>query len=1029
MRRGGGPSSRWPTVGGFAVLVLLILLPQALRGQAPPPDGDFRTLRTDHFRITYPAELREVALRAARIAEEGLQLLDATFLPSARGVIDILLTDHVDASNGRAEIVPSPRITLWMAPPLEGLALSHFDEWLELVLLHELVHIVHLDATGPMGSVVRSLFGRVPMGWPAFPSYTLPRALLEGVAVHRESLHTAGGRGEGTLHRATLDALLLGGAREGIGEAFGNSARWPGGDRPYVLGGLFAEFLAESFGEEALTQFLHEMTQQWIPFRLDAASRRAFGEPLDALWERWMTREEARVQGLVREGAPGGIEPLTQGARGALSPAAGGVGGTIAYLRSDGSSDPALILRRGEVEERLLRWNTPTARITWTPEGDLLVPELEFQDRYRLFQDLHRVRLDGTRERITSGMRVLQASPDPRGGGILAVLGGEGRTRLVLLSWEGQIDRILIDGSGDRLISHPAWSPDGGRFALLERRPGGLTALLLFDREGALQVELLEEPALLGPPSWGPGGEFLLWNSDRDGTQNLYGVQLSSAGEPGPLRQITRLDTAGLHPTVDAEGLWVYFSLLRETGWELARTPFLPGSWFDPAPADPRFLRTPLRLEDPPAGIPLGAVVVGDTATALPEERYAALPEERYSALPTLLPRYWLPIGRGGVASGGEEILPPTWGGMTSGSDLLGRWSFQAEVGHSFTPSLPRWEWGTRLAWAGLGNPTLALEGGERWRLLAPIQPPPPGSATTVEVELLYPVVRERFLGASAEMRRHRIRQSSTLLLGGRVIQEGWSLREDDRTRSERASLARTGRRLGEVRLAAGVSTARAFPLSISTEAGVSLTGSAKVRRDLDLPGTEGVARGSGSFEELRVGLRAFQGLPRGASGHQVLALRFEGGWASGPGAAGGHFALGGGGLEPFPLRGAAAGILHGEKAALLSLEWRFPLLSLHRGFGSWPLHLDRLAGGVWIDFLAAQEGESQPQEVGASGSVGAGGRKWMAADWRGSTGIEVVLSHTLLFGVLDRLRLGLALPIDDRGGRGHLYLATGWSF
>ena len=100
------------------------------------------------------------------------------------------MTDHSDLSNGSAEIFPTNSIVVWAHLPVDGLALSDYDDWLEVVITHELAHIFHLDHAGWLGGAVRTVFRRVPWTWPAFPGYAGSFLAIEGVAVHRESLHT-----------------------------------------------------------------------------------------------------------------------------------------------------------------------------------------------------------------------------------------------------------------------------------------------------------------------------------------------------------------------------------------------------------------------------------------------------------------------------------------------------------------------------------------------------------------------------------------------------------------------------------------------------------------------------------------------------------------------------------------------------------------------------------------------------------------------------------------------------------------------
>jgi hypothetical protein len=157
------------------------------------------SLGTEHFRITYPESLADLAPEAGRLAERAHARLRENFFPAPSGPVDLLLTDHTDLSTGFARVTPSNRITVWVHPPLDGLALTHFDQWLELVITHEVAHVFQLDYTGRLGRALRTVFGRPPLRWPYFSGYTLPQFAIEGVAVGLESSLTQAGRANGTL--------------------------------------------------------------------------------------------------------------------------------------------------------------------------------------------------------------------------------------------------------------------------------------------------------------------------------------------------------------------------------------------------------------------------------------------------------------------------------------------------------------------------------------------------------------------------------------------------------------------------------------------------------------------------------------------------------------------------------------------------------------------------------------------------------------------------------------------------------------
>ena len=155
-----------------------------------PPNDDWHTLQTKHFRVHFTPPLEQEARRAAVNAERAYAAL-ATELVPPRGTIDLVVSDNVDYVNGYATPFPSNRIVVFTHPPSNASGLRSYDDWNSLIITHELAHIFHLDRARGIWRVGQAIFGRNPL---LFPNAYEPSWVVEGLAVYFESRLTGYGR-------------------------------------------------------------------------------------------------------------------------------------------------------------------------------------------------------------------------------------------------------------------------------------------------------------------------------------------------------------------------------------------------------------------------------------------------------------------------------------------------------------------------------------------------------------------------------------------------------------------------------------------------------------------------------------------------------------------------------------------------------------------------------------------------------------------------------------------------------------------
>ncbi|HEX6939944.1 MAG TPA: hypothetical protein VF158_11070 [Longimicrobiales bacterium] len=967
------------------IALVALLAAGGTAGAQVPPDADWRTFETEHFRITFPAGLEALAGRVADRAEAAHARLAAELAPAPAGKIDILLTDFVDASNGSATPFPSNRIVLYARPPVDVPSLAYFDDWIELVVTHELTHVFHLDASGALGAPLRAIFGRLPLSWPFFPAVGTPTWAVEGLATSIESDFTGEGRVHGSYHDMVLRTAVLEGAFDPIDRATGHGPTWPGGSRAYIYGSMFLDHLARRYGPGARKELVGRTARAWIPpfLAFDRVAKGVAGRSFSAEYAAWretLASRYGRLADSLRAAGVTATERLTDAGYLLESPRVG-PDGRVAYAAYDGRNPPAsriLDPATGRVRD-LARRNGLDA-VAWLPDGSILTAQLERDGPYRLYGDLYRVTPDGEERRLTRGARLTAPDVAADGRRAVAVQAGGGTNRLVLYDLGTGTTVPLTPARPDVHWAYPRWAPSGDRIAAARWRRGEYDIVVL-DAAGRVVRELARDRAIDAMPAWSPDGRFLLFSSDRSGIPNLYAYDLSAeTAESERLRQVTNVLTGAFYPEVSPDRRWIYFTAYHADGFHIERIPFDPARWRDPAP-----LRPELRLAERQAPM--------DTAGGLAET--VRSDARRYSAVHTLLPRAWQP----------ELFDEGGWfvGAAVEGRDLVGRHAFRASAAYQPRHRLVDAE--LAYAYAGFGNPIVGLEAWRSWEDLL-VAPP----AEAPDAVLLR---REDGAALTAALLRSRARSSASLAVGAEGVIETRRLFDAPGFR-----VTYPGTTWAGALLQAGFSNYQAHPFSISREDGVSIAATARRRWDLAPTEVDGrlVDR---SYDEALVSAAAYRSIPGPGFADHVIAARFDGRWRTGPGAE--AFGIGGASGDPvrflgrriagehrtMPVRGFDELARIGTRGWTASLEYRIPLALVERGYRLWPVFLDRLSAAAFLD---AGDAWCTPEQFATLPICDAAVASAIAG-----AGAELALDVELFYGLATRVRAGVGMPI--RGG------------
>ncbi|MBM3907096.1 MAG: hypothetical protein FJ363_03345 [Gemmatimonadetes bacterium] len=953
--------------------------------QAQAPDQNWRTIRTAHFDVHFPAELEAIARRGAGSAERAYARLAPRLTP-ARGRIDLAITDHADFSNGFAWVSPTPRIVVYARPPVDERSLRFRDDWLDLVIQHELVHVFHLDRSRGWWRAAQRVFGRQPM---LFPNAWSPSWLLEGLAVHYESALGDGGRIEGRMLVPTINAKAVDGRMPRFGAWPTSVLEFPGGASAYAFGALLVQDIGDRGGPGSVERFVERSAGRLAPWSFERSARAAFGTTFAAQYRRFADSVMRAVEGRgIRLRALTDASWVTRHPRATAD-------GRVLFTASNGRDETGLYELApapGAVPRRIARRNSLDANVA-APDGRIVFAQSEWRDSWRLTSDLWVREADGTERAITRSARLIAPDVRRRDGAIVAAQVVPGSTRLVRVSADGGVTPLTA-GSLDTTWSSPRWSHDGARIAATRWVRGGVMSVVVLDTLGRVLQVPASARAVVDEPAWTSDDRSLLFVVNVTGTASVWSVELASGALQAVAEGATSLDS----PTPVAEGFVVIET--RARGERLVRGEI-------PARATTAAARTAQTLPTHPDEQPLPPAAP-DTSALRP-----------YRPLRQLMPRFWLPL----IETTDENRT--RYGAWTGGGDIAGRHAYGATLLHE--PDRRENEGEFAYRFLGFGVPLVDVAVRQTWdhTNLSDSTNAPAGVLSR----------RRRFADAAVTFIRQRTR--TVAFVGG-----GAGLEWRDFVTDPAPLINQLGSPLFLRTLKyptfvaqAGFANTRTPILAFGPEDGVALSASARLRWRTD----DRAATRSTTYIGSAAAYKSLPFIP--GVWHHVLAVRgaigvtddrtnteLRAGGVSGSSAAVAPGVVVGDAPRAFFVRGFEPGAQIGARAASASVEWRAPLVIANWGRGFTPFFAQRAALTAFADAGAAWcPSGSRARTIPCP--RGETPRQWMT-----SVGGELTLDAAVLnYDAPYRLRFGYAKPVRGRvyaaAPDGGAYFSLGLSF
>lgn len=665
--------------------VTLAILSTPLAEAAKDPHIEWHKIETSHFEIVFDSRHYQLAKDFARHAETAW----ATLVPVFRTWPDktlILIDDSGDQANGMATGFPYPQIQVFPATPTPGETIGDTGPWGLELITHEYTHVLNFQPAHGVFHTLRNLFGSIVR-----PNLLLPRWYLEGLAVEMETRFSpSGGRLRSPDFMAIPRAMVQDGVlrREDVSRIGETSIPdWPGGARPYLLGGLVWEKLAKE--NLSIVGDLNDQFARRLPFFIDAPLEERTGKDWQGYLEGVYTDVEARavqqIEALCENGCNEGVKLGEDGFYSrspVLSPttSAAPKRHTLAFFGREHNHDSVLTFVDPDAngnydiaKAEKAGYPKIASRLAWLPDGGtVLYDGIDDFGRYEERSELWIFeRAKKKQWRVTNGLRAREPDISADGGTVAFVQLLPGKTQLSIapLSRDAEgkptlgLVKVVYTSTGENRISWPTFV-DRDTLVFVERSSDGKEIMKVLDtaKPDSARAIISQGSATFPRIVRDAKGAHLLFASNRTGITNLYIADVPNASAKSfsleHIRPLTNSVTRAFNGDYDSTTGNLIYSRLDGEGSHLRQLAAIDRD-ANKTVKTGKLLDVPLLIERNETPHVVNEAVLSDKDLAAHD----------FNVWPYLLPRYWMPYMA--FVPGGAFISASTSSGDPMGRHLI----------------------------------------------------------------------------------------------------------------------------------------------------------------------------------------------------------------------------------------------------------------------------------------------------------------------------------------------------------------------
>ncbi|MFT7520065.1 MAG: Tol biopolymer transport system component, partial [Kiritimatiellia bacterium] len=667
-------------------ILLLTMGTVSAKAATYDPDLTWRTITTEHFRVHFHQGEEQLADEFSSKVEGIYDTMVGELKWKPRARTHVVLIDHTDVANGFAQSVPYNTITIFVTGPQENSTLGLYEDWLTGIQTHEFTHTLHIDTNHGVARAARWAVGRISSTNRLSPSW-----MVEGLATFQETRHTRGGRGRTPQVDMIKRAAVLEDAIPPIGNLDGFQADLPAGNLRYLFGQDFMQFIADRYGQDVWTHWIHTYGSS-VPYVLPGKA--IIGKGLLGLHQDWKRHLQVKyaeqVRRIEQDGELTTGRLLSDSQATCTAPSFSPDGDKLVWSCLDMRTGSAIWMSDGDgAEAELILQDRGAKSFTWRNDSKAFVyAGLHVVNRFNTWSDIYMHTLGSERpSALTGGARARDPDFSPDGTRLLVVTNKAQQNNLEIMTVDKR-QVVIAEGTHHTQFATPRFSPDGRAIAVSVWQDGRRD-LWLYDADGTPRRRLTMDSAIERDPRWSADGSLLYFASDRTGVPNIFAIDVQTED----LWQVTNSLTGAVAPTPHPSGEKLAWQEYGNRGWRVMIGDIERINWLYrgslprsirhgdsigqlTAPLPDRVAATPPEPVDWPSAEGnrrrrrLGGPYDPYTMAPLPSEAFPQsaggidsfdqsnvsdahgdetdydfrVEPKRYTPLGTLLPRYWVPF-------------------------------------------------------------------------------------------------------------------------------------------------------------------------------------------------------------------------------------------------------------------------------------------------------------------------------------------------------------------------------------------------